>query len=149
VVEIEQCAVDLPFLHQSGSAVEEGDGAVRVERDRDVIVGNGAIDLALNRIEIAASDIHGCTLRAGDFARGQGFQKSRAGGYRRLGRCRAAGIDASLAVDRSRGGLRGRGDRNTTRDCEEKCGGKPSERIHGWVRVSFDRPGQIGHRLTG
>ena len=57
VVEIEQRAVDLPFLHQSGSAVEEGDRAVRVERNCDVIVGNGTIDIALNRIEIAASDI--------------------------------------------------------------------------------------------
>jgi hypothetical protein len=30
-----------------------GDRAVRVERDCDVIVGNGAIDLTLNRIKIA------------------------------------------------------------------------------------------------
>jgi hypothetical protein len=111
---IEQRAVDLPFLHQSGSAVEEGDRAVRVERDCDVIVGNGAIDLALNPIEIAASDIHGCTLRAGDFARGQGLEKSRAGGYRRLGRCRAAGIDASLAIHRNYRWLRECGDRNAS-----------------------------------
>jgi hypothetical protein len=136
--EMPQSTANFAFLHQSGSAVEEGDRAVRVQRDCGVIVGDGTIDLALNRIEIAASDIRGCTLRAGDFAWSQGFEKSRAGGYRRLGRCRVAGSDTSLAIDRDCGGLRERGDRNTSWDCKEKCGGKPSERVHGWVRVSFN-----------
>jgi hypothetical protein len=54
-----------------------------------------------------------------------------------LPRCRIAGSDTSLAIDRDCGGLRERGDRNTSWDCKEKCGGKPSKRAHGWVGVSF------------
>jgi len=94
--------------------LKKADGAVRVERDRAVIVSNRTLDVALNRVEIATGHMDRCALRAADFAPRQGFEETRAGGDRRLGRCGIVGIDTRIAIDKDLGRLRERCCRNTS-----------------------------------
>jgi len=84
-----------------------------------------------------------CALRDADFAPRQGFEETRAGGDRRYGRGGIVGIDASLAIDRYFGRLRGRCCRTTNWDRKEKCDGPALERVHG---VSFSFTGGLSLR---
>src|SRR5262249_27218594 len=118
---------------QRASAVEEGDRAVRVEHDRAVIVSNCSLDIAPNRVEIAARHMGRCALWAADFAPRQGFEETRTGGDRGLGRCGIVGIDTRIAIDPYLGRLRERRCRNTSWDRKEKCDGTALERVHGCV----------------
>ncbi len=113
-VVVGEGAVHLAARSQRASAVEEGDRAVRVEHDRAVIVSNRTLDIAPSRMEIAAGHMDRCALRAADFAPRQGFEETRAGGDRRLGRCGIVGIDTSIAIDQYLGRLRERCCRNTS-----------------------------------
>src|SRR5262249_44648106 len=94
------------------------------------------LDIAANRVEIAAGYEDRCALWAADFAPRQRFQETRAGSDRRLGPCGIIGIDTSIAIDQYLGGLRESCCGNTSWDRKEKCDGTALERIHG-VLFSF------------
>jgi hypothetical protein len=89
-------------------------------------------------VEIAAGDMDRGALLAADFAPRQGFEETRAGGDRRLGRCDIVEIDTRIAIRRYLGRLRERCCRNTGWDRKEKCDGTTLERVHG-VSFSFKR----------
>jgi hypothetical protein len=140
-VVVRDGAVHLAARSQRASAVEEGDRAVRVEHDRAVIVSNGTLDVARNRVEIATGDMDRCALRDADFAPRQGFEETRAGGDRWLGRCGIVGIDTRIAIGRYLGRLRERCCRNTIWDRKEKkCDSTALERVHGCRFLSGGLP---------
>src|SRR5262249_22821930 len=104
-----------------GSAVEEGNCAVRAEHDRTIIVSNCTLDITLNRVEIAPGHVDLCAHRAAAFAPRQPIQETRAGRHRRAARHGVVGLDTRIALDQYVGGLRKRGCRNASWERMEKC----------------------------
>ena len=84
-VVVGERTVDLAARDERAGAIEEGDGAVRVELDRAVVVRDGAFEIASDRVEVATGHMDGCALRRGERP-GQDLDETRTSRHGRIGR---------------------------------------------------------------